>query len=133
MGKRRLAREYCLQVLYLTDVGRLEASAAGTYLNTMVCDDEDTIAFAREIALGALGNKEHLHSLIAKHAKNWKLSRMSAVDRSILTLAAYEIISTQSPIAVIIDEAIELSKSYSTEESGRFINGVLDKIKVERQ
>jgi len=77
------------------------------------------------------GTREHLagiDSLIAGVAEHWTLERMAAVDRNILRMAIYELESTDTPIGVVINEAVELAKRYSTEESGRFVNGMLGKI-----
>jgi len=79
---------------------------------------------------GTLENISTLDDLIAKSAQNWQIKRMSAVDRNVLRLAAYELIhESDIPIKVSINEAINLAKKYGDEESGKFVNGILDKIK----
>ena len=132
MGKRRLAREYCLQALYLADIGNLNTDeiSKALYFQREKLRDHASFAFASRLVSGTLANLPFIDSVIQEHAKNWKISRMSATDRCILRMAVYEIIFTvPTPILVIIDEAIELGKKYSTENSGAFINGVLDRIK----
>ena len=132
MGTRRLAREYCLKMLYLADISKTnktkELSLFG--LETL---KEDALTFANNIITETLKNKDLIDKTIIKYAKNWTLDRMPALDRNILRIATYEILFTDIPIAAIIDEAIEIAKKYSTENSGRFVNGILDKIKNERK
>lgn len=90
--------------------------------------------FSLKIFEGVCCKKEEIDSLIAKYAKNWELDRMAVVDRNIIRLAAYEIIDMpETPINVIIDEAVEISKKYSTRDSSKFVNGILDKLKAARQ
>ena len=84
---------------------------------------------------GTNDNTKEIDDIIAAKAKNWSVERMSAVDRAILRMATYEIVfsADKAPVPAIIDEAIELAKKYSTENSGKFINGLLDQIKNERK
>ena len=90
--------------------------------------------FAVKIFKGVCDKKAEIDVLIAQYAKNWELERMAAVDRNIIRLAAYEIIDMpETPINVIIDEAVEISKKYSTKDSSKFVNGVLDKLKAARK
>ena len=132
MGRRRLAREIALQALYIADVAHtpaLEAFAIVTRREGEEADAE-TLDFARALALGALERVEHLDLTIQGQAANWSMVRMAAVDRNVLRLAAYELDSRpDTPIGVIIDEAIEIVRKYSTEEATRFINGILDSLK----
>jgi N utilization substance protein B len=89
--------------------------------------------FAINLFKGVCNNKEDIDSLIRKYAKNWEIERMAAVDRNIIRIAIYEIMATTNiPINVIIDEAVEISKKYSTKDSSKFINGILDKLKIVR-
>lgn len=91
--------------------------------------------FCKDLLTGAVSNIKPIDEIIAKYAQNWSVSRMSAVDRSVLRMAVYEMVFSKdnAPVAAIIDEAIELAKKYSTENSGKFINGLLDQIKKERK
>lgn len=136
MGRRRLAREIALQALYVADVSRtpaLEAFAIVTRREGEDVDDE-TREFARELALGALERVEKLDLTIQEQAANWSMARMAAVDRNVLRLAAYELEARpDTPVGVIIDEAIEIVRKYSTEEATRFINGILDSLKKIRE
>jgi N utilization substance protein B len=89
--------------------------------------------FAISLFKGVCDNKEDIDSLIRQHAKNWEIERMATVDRNVIRLATYEIMATVNiPINVIIDEAIEISKKYSTKDSSKFVNGILDKLKIVR-
>jgi N utilization substance protein B len=84
--------------------------------------------FAADLVRGAVDHLSTLDERIAKHAENWRMERMPAVDRNILRLAVYEMIYGATPAAVAIDEALELARKFSTEESVQFVNGVLDAI-----
>jgi N utilization substance protein B len=90
---------------------------------------DDTRAVAEQLARGTSENVMVCDPLIAEQAEHWRLSRMALLDRLILRLAVYELLHTDTPRPVIINEAIELAKKFSTEESARFINGVLDAIR----
>lgn len=136
MGRRRLAREIALQALYVADVAPGAASEAFAIVTRRREGDEadaETLAFARALAEGALGMRDALDALIAEKAANWTLPRMAAVDRNVLRLAAYELEARpDTPVGVIIDEAIEIVRKYSAEEATRFVNGVLDGLKARR-
>jgi N utilization substance protein B len=136
MSKRRLAREYALQTLYITDAASMSASEAGVYVNNFYNNlEEDTFPFCKDLVVGTFSNKSKIDKILSSYAKNWSVDRMSSVDRCILRMATYEIVfsADKAPVPAIIDEAIELSKKYSTDKSGKFINGLLDRIKAERK
>lgn len=136
MSKRRLAREYALQTLYYTDTGKLSSDDSSLFANSFFNNlDEDTFEFCKDLVTGTNENIKDIDKIVAGHAQNWSLARMSAVDRAILRMATYEIVFSEdrAPVPAIIDEAIELAKKYSTENSGKFINGLLDQIKKERK
>ena len=87
----------------------------------------EALAYARTLARGALEHLEEIDALIRRQAANWRLERMPAVDRNILRLAVYEFLyESDVPKLVVLDEAIELAKRFGSEQSGRFVNGVLD-------
>ena len=135
MGRRRLAREIALQALYVADVSRTPAAEAFAIVIRREDTDADaeTIAFARELAMGALALVAQLDERIQERAANWTMARMAAVDRNVLRLAAYELVERpETPVGVVIDEAIEIVRKYSTEEATRFINGILDSLKKKR-
>lgn len=132
MGRRRLAREIALQALYVADVAHTPALEAFAIVTRREGDDadEETLAFARELALGAIERVSELDLTIQGLAANWSMVRMAAVDRNVLRLAAYELDARpDTPVGVIIDEAIEIVRKYSTEEATRFINGILDSLR----
>lgn len=136
MGRRRLAREIALQALYVADVSRTPAEEAFAIVTRREGGDadEETLSFARDLALGALGRVEELDGLISARAENWAMNRMAAVDRNVLRLAAFELTARpDTPLGVVIDEAIEIVRKYSTEEATRFVNGVLDALKSLRE
>ena len=130
MSKRRLARETCLQSLYSSDVARLEpASVMASFQQFDPAMDEKHFGFYRSLYTSTLDNLEKIDGIISSISRNWEIERMPAVDRSILRMAVCEMmILSSAPVPVIIDEAIELAKKYSTDKSGKFINGVLDNI-----
>ncbi|MDR0952770.1 MAG: transcription antitermination factor NusB [Elusimicrobiota bacterium] len=136
MSKRRLAREYALQTLYFSDTGKLSTDDSSLFANNFFHNlDEETFAFCKDLVVGANTHIKEIDKIISSKAANWSLERMSAVDRAILRMASYELVFSQdnAPVPAIIDEAIELAKKYSTENSGKFINGLLDQIKKERK
>ncbi|MDE2142685.1 MAG: transcription antitermination factor NusB [Elusimicrobia bacterium] len=136
MGRRRLAREIALQALYVADVSRTPAADAFAMVIRREGNDadQDTLEFARVLALGTLERRDELDALIQERAANWAMNRMAAVDRNVLRLAAFEIVARpDTPLGVVMDEAIEIVRKYSTEEATRFVNGVLDALKSLRE
>lgn len=130
MGRRRQGRETALQVLYLCDTGKMNVEEAFRIVSYGSPADEKTLAFARELADGAEIHKDDLDAHIRSLARNWSLERMAAVDRNILRMSSYELLfHPTTPIKVVIDEALEIAKSFSSAESSKFINGILDKVK----
>ncbi|MEK6646294.1 MAG: transcription antitermination factor NusB [Candidatus Firestonebacteria bacterium] len=134
MGARRKARELALQILFQIDVGELSLEEVySNFIETQKLQNEVKI-FALELAEGTLKDIKNIDSVIEKRMDNWQVSRLAAVDRSILRLATYELLNRNDiPISVTINEAIELAKEYSTSESGKFVNGILDGIKEEHK
>ncbi|HVE11834.1 MAG TPA: transcription antitermination factor NusB [Elusimicrobiota bacterium] len=133
MGRRRQAREVALQALYLADTARMSPSDAYAIVRVGAGLDAPSDAFTRELIDGASARKSELDERIARVAENWALDRMAAVDRNLLRLSAFELLfCLQTPVKVAIDEALEIAKIYSSAESSKFINGILDKIKAER-
>jgi N utilization substance protein B len=132
MGLRRTARECALQMLYEFDVGK---HAPGEILDTFwqMNDQPDRVRdFADQLFRGTVERLKELDTAIQKHARNWRLKRMAAVDRNILRLAVHELTSDhRTPATVVINEALEIAKKFSTNESAQFVNGILDSIKNE--
>lgn len=128
MRKRTFAREIALQVLYKLDITEESCEQALRDLSGSI-SDKDVIEFAKRLIYGTIENKEMLDALIEKHALNWELERMAVIDRNILRSASYELLACPDiPPKVSINEAIELAKKYGDQESGKFVNGILDKI-----
>ena len=87
---------------------------------------EGSRAFAKELVISVSENQSALDERIAEHAHNWRVSRMAAVDRNVLRLAAFELVHTETPIGVVLDEAVELARRFGSEKSPAFVNGILD-------
>lgn len=137
---RRLARESAIKFLYSTDFNKNENleemlkvffDAEEEQSDVRIQDtlSNNDIKFAEEIIKGTIENREHIDLLIQKNTTGWTKERIAKVDLAILRLALFEILYREDiPDSVAINEAIELAKKYSTDESGGFINGVLGKI-----
>jgi len=133
MSTRRQARECSLQMLYTVDSCEMSCDAVCEAFSEHFPQGEAYKDFAVKLFYGVCEKKNEIDSLIEQNAQNWEIERMAAVDRNIIRLAAYEIIAMpETPINVIIDEAVEISKKYSTKDSGKFVNGILDKLKSAR-
>lgn len=118
-----------MHVLYTMDICKTDKSESEKYFWTNRQINNRVVAFSKELVDGTVSNLEEINKLLAETADNWEITRMTSVDRAILRLAVYELMYTpQTPSKVVINEAIELAKEYSTEHSGRFVNGILDKI-----
>jgi N utilization substance protein B len=129
MGKRRRARELALQVLFHMEFNSGDANEAFDLVCACFTPPEEIQTFSKQLVLGVWEKKDELDALIGRSSINWRLERMSRVDKNILRLAAFEVIYMKDiPPKVSLDEAVELGKKYGTEDSGAFINGVLDKI-----
>jgi len=157
MGKRREARERAVQFLFQHDLnppedldpaleqfwqsqrGAVIAEEKGTAtwgqpveMPPPTADEAAVRLFADPLIRGALEHREEADAIISKHAKNWELHRIAAVDRNILRLAIYEMLHRDDiPPVVSINEAVDIAKKFSTQDSGKFVNGILDKIKSE--
>jgi N utilization substance protein B len=138
---RHRAREAALQMLYQWEVGRLSMFEVRRTFWTQDRDapeplGDDLRTFATTLAEGVAGHVEELDPLISEAAEHWRLERMNVMDRLILRLAVYEFLHERAtPAKVIINEALELARSFSGDEAVRFINGLLDGIrrKLERE
>ncbi|MDG4655602.1 transcription antitermination factor NusB [Ectobacillus antri] len=126
--KRRKAREKAMQALYQMDITS-ELDAMSAIKNTLE-EQESNNEFLEKLVTGCTAHKEELDALIAPSLDNWKMDRIGIVDRNILRIAVYEMKYMEDiPHSVSINEAIEVAKTFGDEESRRFINGVLSKIK----
>ena len=128
--KRRKAREYALQILYQLDI-RKEKPSAAIFKKFWIEHelDDELKSFAEELVKGTHKRLPEINDHIHKCAKNWSLDRMATVDRNVLRLAVYEILYRMDiPTSVTINEAIEIAKKFGTDESGSFVNGILDSV-----
>jgi N utilization substance protein B len=137
MRKRTRAREFALQVLYKIDITAesCEDSLANFWQSGAEQDAEDEIKqFAADLVRGVTEKLSAIDEKISQYATNWRLDRMAFVDRNILRLGCYELLFRQDiPPKVSINEAVELAKKYSTQEAAKFVNGILDKVKAEKE
>jgi N utilization substance protein B len=133
-GGRRKARAYALQVLFARDLqgGTDVGTALAEYNISFDLDVDDAAkAFARELVTATVNHHASLDETIGSASKNWRLERMSRVDRNILRLATCELAHfPQTPVKVAINEAVELAKRFGAAESAAFVNGILDRIAV---
>jgi transcription antitermination factor NusB len=131
MRKRTLARELALQLMYQLDLrGEEVLGEVEEYLRRH-SEDSEVLSFARELLEGTWEKRAPIDARIEEVAKNWQLKRMAAIDRNILRLATYELLFREDiPPLVTINEAIDIAKKYSTKNSGPFVNGILDNIRI---
>ncbi len=129
MALRRKAREFALQMLYQWDVTQNKPSKIEASFWKQARGAQSTRAFANRLFEGAVQASGKIDERLKKHARNWRLDRMAAIDRNILRLGVYELFyEPETPPKVILNEAVELAKKFSAEDSAGFINGVLDAI-----
>ncbi|HKB16128.1 MAG TPA: transcription antitermination factor NusB [Planctomycetota bacterium] len=131
LRRRTRAREYALHVLYMVDVRGEDAyGEAAAYVEAQARDPEIR-AFAHSLVEGVRAHREEIDGWIRRTAKNWDLERMAVLDRNVLRLGVYELLHAgEVPAKVAINEAIEMAKRYSTSQSGAFVNGILDRIRI---
>lgn len=125
--KRRTAREKALQALFQIDVSDTDPALAIEH----VLEDEAGDEYLTRLVLGVVEHKEEIDQLIKENLEKWTIDRLATVDRNLLRIAVYELkfVSSEVPENVILDEAIEIAKIYGDDQSSRFINGVLSKVK----
>ena len=136
MGARRTGRERALQALYQLDMAdnlsSYEALASAWSASAEEGKpDPGAVTFAQELVEGVRANQAEIDELIEKHSHNWRLDRMSRIDRNVLRLGVFELkYRPDIPKKVSINEAVELGKNFGTEESSAFVNGLLDRVAV---
>ena len=134
---RHRARRQALQLLFQWDLRRtpIDEIIRGYYESLLVSEEnpeqQQPDEFAEQIFRGVVAEAAPIDDCITRHAEHWRIERMPAVDRNILRLAVYEMQRTETPPAVVIDEALELARQFSTEDSVHFVNGVLDAVRRE--
>ncbi len=133
MNRRSRSREVAFQVLYQDDLNSLNSPADGERFIDRRLRADDMRAFARELVAGVRRNRPELDVAVERVAANWSLKRMAGTDRSVLRLGAYELLHTDTPPKVVVDEAVELAKRFGSAQSSQFVNGILDKIMHEKE
>ena len=142
MGSRRKGRELVLTLLYreeFSDDKNIKRAIENIIkLDPMGLDAEQYRSnirdFAEDLFRGVLANREIIDSLLEKYLEHWEINRVAVIDKSIMKMAIYEILFRDDiPDIVSIDEAVELAKKYSTENSGGFVNGILDRIRKDKR
>lgn len=130
MRKRTKAREYALQMLYAIDITSADPSEyAAQFWDGCEDAEPDVKLFADKIVKGVVANRDSIDALLSKYATNWELKRMAVIDRNILRFATFELLYLDDvPSKVSINEAIDIAKKFGDKDSGKFVNGILDKI-----
>jgi N utilization substance protein B len=132
LRKRRKSREFALQVLYQLDITKSDPTGTLAQFQDHFSGDGKRDDFMERLVLGVLEHCEEIDRLIEKYSENWRLDRMNIIDRDILRMATYELLYCEKiPPKVTLNEAIELGKRFGSEDSGGFINGILDRIQNE--
>ena len=134
MSRRSRAREVVLQVLYEDDLNPSRNPAvADEFVQKRLHRDPSLVEFAAMLLSGTRRHRPELDRLLAETAANWSLTRMAVTDRNVLRLGAFEILHTDTPRRVAINEAVELARRFGTRQSAQFVNGILDKFMQERR
>jgi len=128
MTKRSRARAIAFQVLYEEDMNRTYNPAVGDQFLSRRLRNEELLEFARDLVAGVRRNRSDIDQRIGSVAENWSMTRMAATDRNVLRLGAYELLFSDTPNRVAIDEAVELAKRFGSAQSGQFVNGILDRL-----
>ncbi len=132
MRRRRKSRECALQVLFQLNITKQEATAALGQFQEHFSPDGEADEFTKRLVLGVLEHCQELDRLIEKYSENWRLDRINIIERNILRMALFELLYCEEiPPKVTMNEAIDLGKRYGSEDSGGFINGILDRIQNE--
>jgi N utilization substance protein B len=126
MSPRRKSREYALQMLFQWEMGKQETSRIENGFWPNARAQKSTREFANQLFENAVARAGELDPIISTHAQNWRIERISAIDRAILRLAIAELRTAGTPPKVVLNEAVELAKKFSSEEAASFINGILD-------
>lgn len=128
MSRRRKSRQVAIQMLYQIDLNAdLDIGVVRDMIRERI-SDQQLQNFCDSLFLGVMENRAEIDEALQQVAHNWRLNRMAATDRAVLRLGAFELLKTDTPRGVIIDEAIELSKKFGDANSPQFVNGVLDKL-----
>lgn len=126
MSLRHKSREFALQMMFQWEIGHQEPSRLEDGFWRIARAEKTTKEFANRLFEGAVTSAAELDALVAAKTENWRPERIAVIDRAILRLAAYELREGKTPPKVVLNESIELAKTFSSEEAAGFINGVLD-------
>lgn len=134
MSRRSKARELVVQMLYQADCNAdIPKTVIHEQMRERITDDPEMFEFAWMLYSGSMDQRAALDLKIEEVAQNWSLQRMAITDRNVLRLGAYELLFTDVPHRVAINEAVELSKTFGTKDSSPFVNGILDKLVPEEK
>jgi N utilization substance protein B len=129
MGIRRKSRELALQSLYQAEMNGGEVVDQFAVMCDNFHNAKNAVPYAKDLLLGIKKNLSSIDELIKQYAKNWRADRMSVIDRNLLRIGVYEVCFAEDvPATVAINEAIEIAKRFSTDDSSSFINGILDAV-----
>ena len=131
MGTRRRARELAMQALFYMDMNDEHSEELLDRFCQNFSPSHRTMSFLLKIVNGVLGARSEIDVLIERFSQNWKIQRMSLVDRNVMRIAVYELLYCEDiPPKVSINEAVDVGKKYGSEESGAFINGIIDSVRM---
>jgi N utilization substance protein B len=125
---RTKSREFAMQMLFQWEMSKEEPAELELKFWKSAKASDTTRVFANELFEGAANDVSALDAIIGKHADNWKFERLAAIDRAILRLGVYELRLAQTPFKVVMSESVNMAKKFSNEDSGSFVNGVLDAV-----
>jgi len=125
---RTKAREFAMQMLFQWDMSQQDRGKLEARFWKSAKAADKTREFANRLFEGATKEVASLDEIIGKHCENWRFERLAAIDRAILRLAIHEMTASDTPPKVVLNEAVELAKKFSSDESGAFVNGVLDSV-----
>lgn len=130
MGTRRHARELAMQALFYMDVQKNASAEMLEYFCHCFCPPRKSRPFFMKLVTGVLEKKGEIDALVEQFSQHWKINRMSCVDRNVMRIAVYEMLYCEDiPPKVSINEAVDVGKKFGTQESGAFINGIMDSIR----
>ena len=130
MGTRRQARELAMQALFYMDMRKDASEEMLENFCGCFCPSKKSRPFFTKLVNGVLGTKDQIDALVERFSQNWNISRMSCVDRNVMRIAVYEMLYCDDiPPKVSINEAVDIGKKFGTQESGAFINGIMDSIR----
>ncbi|NLX94947.1 MAG: transcription antitermination factor NusB [Rhodopirellula sp.] len=133
MPRRSRARAVAFQVLFQDDLNPKVNPAVGDSLLRRRLRSDELVEFAQSLVAGVRRHRAQLDKRIEQTAANWSLHRMAASDRNVLRLGAFEVLYTDTPVRVAVNEAVELAKRFGSAQSSQFVNGILDRLMQERE